>query len=204
MVIDILSSNPYVIFQFMDDLPHVNIDKLQVKGQFNEARLILLCEALGVSMNEIRKLSAIWLYNQELLTKGERYLEKIAKDLFNINPGIISILVRSHGVLISKIRKEGIRDGFSGFIIEQLEIMREEIYEQGNIHYEFPWATSRFMEVFTNKLADVSKKLNIPTSKFKSPFMNDGDITPKDMVDFSIKIAQLVTAKKSIFNEILH
>jgi hypothetical protein len=203
IIVDILTSNPYLIFQFQDALPEINIDTLQVKGKFYEARLILLCEALGMSIKGVRELSAIWLYNQELLTKGERYLEKIAKDLFNISPGILKILVKSHGVLTSKINKEGVREGLPCFIIEELKLMREEIKDQDADNYEFPWVKSKFMEVFTNKLDD-NEDLNIPDSKFKSPFMNDQDITPLMMVDFSIKIAELVTAKDmSIFKEIL-
>ena len=203
-IIDILTSNPYLIFDFEDTLPEINIDTLQVKGKFNESRLVLLCEALRLSIREVRELSAIWLYNQELLTKGERYLEKIAKDLFNISPKVLKILVKSHGVLTSKIRKEGIRDAVPGLVIEQLKLMREEIKEQDTDHYEFPWMKSKFMKVFTNKLDDVNEELNIPDSKFKSPFMNTQDITPLMMVDFSIKIAELVMGTNvPIFKEIL-
>jgi hypothetical protein len=204
IIIDILTSNPYKIFKFKDDLPEINIDTLTVKGNFDEKRLALLSGVLKMPIKDVSKLSAIWLYNQELLTKGERYLEKIAKDLFNISPGILKILVKSHGVLTSKINQEDFRKELPGFIIEQLESMREEIKEQGGIHYEFPSITSKFIEVFNKEFVDFNRNSEITDSGFKSPFMNDHDITPINMIDFSITIAKLVTAKDmSIFKKIL-
>ena len=67
LVIDIFTKDPSRIFRFDDPIPKIDPRMLTFECNISKTRLNMISEIFGIPRENVRRISALWTYSQNLL-----------------------------------------------------------------------------------------------------------------------------------------
>jgi hypothetical protein len=80
-IIQLISGNPYRIFACAESNPEITIDKFEIRGEIGKSNFSILSKILRCSMIEVKRFSAMWIYNYKIAITGQKYIYKLAQDI---------------------------------------------------------------------------------------------------------------------------
>ena len=74
-LLDLISQTPYRIFKWSTPNPKINMDTLDILGEFDTSRLEMLSDLMNYSRKDLRQIIAIWINSFNFLPNNKQMIE---------------------------------------------------------------------------------------------------------------------------------
>ena len=93
-VLDILSGNPYRIFQCLSPNPRIDLKTNDIVADFVPGRLGIISDIFKCNKKQVKKLAASWIHSYDLVSRGENSIKKLGTDVLKIDPMYFHYLIK--------------------------------------------------------------------------------------------------------------
>lgn len=120
-ILDVFSGNPYRIFKCLSANPKVDLETLDITGDFLTSRLGLIADVLNTNKKQVKKFSAIWIHSYDLVYRGEQSIQKLGTEVLKLDPMYFFFLIKKSNPTYRKLH-DITKENFSEAIRKFLEI----------------------------------------------------------------------------------
>jgi hypothetical protein len=120
-ILDVFSGNPYRIFKCLSANPKINLETLDITGDFSPSRHGLIADVLNTNKKQVKKFCAIWIHSYDLVYKGEQFIRKLGLEVLKLDPMFYFFLIKKNNLSYRKLH-DITKENFSEAIRKFLEI----------------------------------------------------------------------------------
>jgi len=120
-IVDLMTGNPFRIFDCPSSNPIINIDRFEIKGEIGKRNFSILSKILKCSMIEVKRFSAMWIYNYKIAITGQKYVWRLSQDILKIDPTYFTILSKKVCPGVQRVKKNNSLKATCMFINQALE-----------------------------------------------------------------------------------
>lgn len=208
IIFDIISQSPFRLFKCSTPNPKINMETLDILGEFDSSRLELIADMTGYSRKVLRQIIAVWMNSYRLISNNKHIFEtlgklkfyntiinifntEIAKNELKIDPNLLVLMFKSNFKSDTELAKRELKYAVEAFFMKSFHNLKKNVENDVSAWYFDQLNTENLYEEHNKEIAKL-QELKSTSELLDSPFAQINGRNSKDVVDFIVLLEKII------------